>query len=1609
MGKIVYYGISTPIDTAAPKQLAAFRIYTVCGDGDIKPDDKAFPHPPDFFGEQTEVWKVNNGDLVRHSADGELAKKSDRADEQLNFLRAASKDLLLEPVPDDNEPRELVVSDTALPDEPKAQKTWSGVLAGLTDYGFPALTALGLGLVSYEDGAQGEIRFILPKPLPDRTWIFPKPQPKLGAGQYELNLSRLAGDSHDISLRFELRAGVNSDPFLKIDKIAKAEAEGLGSPTATDWRASLPHTSGRAFDLFGFLAWQLPKEHMTAEGVKSLRQSLVKVGWARADLGLHKGRDQEALYPISVAEILLGPRTTSDSEKQNLAKYTLPAEARKQLGNYWAECFAAALRTSGNKLYAQAADFIVQDDVFKGDINDAVRTCAAALNDDSVLLQLWFNLWMYVSALNLGSTQPLAENLRKAVGKPTGNMAPDDLSEEAMPIPPEVRKAFTDAIKGTGRSLSELYNNGLTGENWPSVVQELRNAERALEAGSNLKSNGVERPLNFSAYVLAQVVGGYYRALQAPIQIDSASLQEWIEKGFPTMREAEEPGVAPTSVPQPIRFAIPDLDLPGGAVNSGIRGPLVFCRRPGGKTGATWKVINLGELSASYEGAGKKPLLLAKWAPVPIGGAVSEGIALRTGSYLGNPLGVDLIENQYVPPAVTNLKSADPRAVTIWRKQLRPAEDVGPDEQWACVPGLGYSWTYEFIQAPFYRDGSVPLELLDEHKPYAPDTGVPFKEPIQISALIMKFLDGGEGRVRDYVQRRVFFRTTAISPLRLVRGTVKNQGWPVPLKFGEDPANVAPLSRDVVALLVAGNDKDKKDSEQESETRRKARFRRDELSSHSVVILYGDENSPTASLEISVRPPELQFEDWKYWMRRRQGESDWNGFADEVALAQSIVRYMGSNQAIVPDKITQTIQKDIHDYLPKAPDLLDDLAVSGFELEVECIYSADVGYLPEKRLVAPVVTFDDTIPGFPLLRQSRRLAKQAVTVKKIGTGKGGLKGYILEVAPGEVWRVTLSPVVNEENKRHFDPEVAKRLFTLEKPFVAQKSARTFLVEGAHPPELDQLPDARTVWNALELSTKPEGARFEIHINLAKAGAPPAMWMNVHAVRVEWQMWKWNGIPPWASKADLDKLKDHPGQTLFRSPPADVETTQDAREEDWVAAELRAMTMRTVVSPVDKSIAWVPSQAGGIEIPSRFPILNDENDQKWPRFYRSRVRVWSRYAGLPGYENLAVEGLANGKMDKWRRLAAVAWRPNPLQPPLVKMVIPLFEKTQGVAPGFLVLTADTLPSPFHTLTGTIATAQVTRRKDGKYFKALEAGPDAILTTTDGNEDVLPPWGVAEKPPKALLGRAIGLTYERESKDPRFVNAAFLFDQLPPQFRQPADTDWFFKVSFRWEAAVSDTLLNLDAEWDQKWAQREEDRGPETAIWQVRMLAPLDTIDPKDGGKPIDVRTLKFSDTGELLFMAEGKKRILHEPARDDTQALMFLTFAEVQDFFSDRAGTSPRGLYALYPDGPEKIYTWQSVSAEAPGESQKPEKRRGIFIRLLVPRAENAHVSAAKRLRPLLQKTEKQSAIDRFVESLFPGADDLGETRIKDVDDKATSDKDAKAMIFRISQPIAAVE
>lgn len=488
------------------------------------------------------------------------------------------------------------------------------------------------------------------------------------------------------------------------------------------------------------------------------------------------------------------------------------------------------------------------------------------------------------------------------------------------------------------------------------------------------------------------------------------------------------------------------------------------------------------------------------------------------------------------------------------------------------------------------------------------------------------------------------------------------------------------------------------------------------------------------------------------------------------------------------------------------------------------------------------------------------------------------------------------------------------------------------------------------------------------------------WLWVSGVKTVVQKWRWNGLPQGSCGEWYGAGSDTKGRPRRRgmasvldqvdsqANPLGAHVMNDSKACE--AAETSAFGNRdpedatghlSNVNYADKYLGWIKDPKEWEAKPIDIELHCEEGDAgRDPAYYRVRLEVTHRYAALVANQDLrkkltihsnAIEELSPGKPKKdsadtpWKRILLAGLEPSSLAQPRVKMVLPMMDveiKGDAARPGFVVLTRDSLPSPFHRLIATLEIADYRTYADDWLATVdllPEIGPDPVTSKMGSGieplkikeedlEGTKPPGNPAivnvadeeldwedeavrrakEKFAVTIEGEPFGLSWEREAGSPLFPHAGFFFDMVKiaklagiteASLKIMLASDLMAKLRFRWQ-------LDRSALWSAgKPFTNQYFQGKESGAWWVRSLAPFRLNYEGDASKgdlqfKYDPFGTTSSSSNASLSFYHGDKPLPFVPRfaaydsvgkdNSDTElcsALIFICWADISDGTSNR--------------------------------------------------------------------------------------------------------------------------
>ena len=1276
------------------------------------------------------------------------------------------------------------------------------------------------------------------------------------------------------------------------------------------------------------------------------------------------------------------------------------------------------------------------------------------IEDDEVLLRLWARQWEMLLATKgkPGEWPPLAEILGAEAAK------------EAKPLTNRLDK-LRDFLANSGRSLCQRYGDGLAGEFWDKVIGTL--GLPAQPGKPNPEAGTAEACLKavLTEYFDARVASNKaavvpWFAMPALSDDQRKSLQDAYQK--PTIHPPNDPpqprhwkfrvwpkrmignptdeqdAISPLPVPPP-------LPVPAIFQNYKVdehAGLLVFAARGSKDKEKQWWIANVGDsviynpvsTPAGHGGASppnyhetpdaladdvaktpSRTLTVETCTPAPWQLNESHGITQACLDYRGQPAMVRLWEDYADDPTSNQETTANAKEQKKGpQSQIMRQQIVGQTSQgWGPVPGLRYDAkeVYWFAFAPIANSGALPRALRAAVN--QPST-LSSRQDLKIAPTVEQILE-----ITNYTRR------VKVGEIRLVHESAATSKDKVHslrqpgISFPDIPAGVRPMAIDLqketeAYLQELGKLVGQPDFKPTQE--------RPQLPSHIILLREGQ---GADEVKLALRPPATEIENWSIWVasvtNTEGGVNEPNKRYDLIADARRYVRELrsGMHGGFSKDEVN---------------DLLDDPAVCGVWVQAKQIYptvvngQADSGYyipFPDPEDYAETLNDDSLLA--PLLETTcakvRKFVRKVSTQIVIISGQPAWQSKVqneatILVGPGQIVQVELIPCVKKSALERFGIyKVAQQLNLKDKGTelcgIRSASSRLWVesVPNATESPPKYLPSTDEVWKALQLGAVGEHQgervkvpRLEVIVNPqgmlhpdAAAGGLDGRWCFVSEVAAEIQPWIWRGMPEAASGTngglwEIVSAQREDSKLTSAELLDNGEMPSFAEREDASALEVTGLV----------NVVNVTQQLGKGSV-----IYQDRGEQEeQPRYYRVRLRVYSRYQGLGAGHAIPVhsykqldfparkdpERPAETRITHHKRIGFRGKLPQRLNLPRVKLVIPLLESSSTTGrPGFLVLTRETLASPFHRLQAAIEWAELNDPTKPEVRQALpEFGPDPL--TSGESFD----WSFRDQ--KALQaasileGKAIGLTYEREASDPLFANASFYFDVPMAEQNGPAAHVWdkhdlFLKIKFRWAILPQNVMDNPASDLVSEF----------TNGWQVRLLAPLDHLVTADSTRQdfSELRCKLVDQSPEFEKKLSGGKwgafpvqtpkfdPNLQNPKASPAAAFVFVAWSLVPDFLNAEPSKLTHSLYLWNEKKWIQLQRNDAAPAPSGGNFLLLFSRQGDLEKLI----DDCSIAS----------TKKEDSLDHLLEFLFGNS-----ARSQD---KRIMDEDAKGMLVRCSPVI----
>jgi len=749
----------------------------------------------------------------------------------------------------------------------------------------------------------------------------------------------------------------------------------------------------------------------------------------------------------------------------------------------------------------------------------------------------------------------------------------------------------------------------------------------------------------------------------------------------------------------------------------------------------------------------------------------------------------------------------------------------------------------------------------------------------------------------------------------------------------------------------------------------------------------------TRNAEFAIRPPATDLATWDSWPLASPSPRE----------RAAIYSFLAQNSDIKNDASKSA-----------AVDLtLDDPAVTGFELGLECEYAPPGSPKPAYR----TQSFDIRRNGASLLQKYQSTAaKVTITVgdTDLKVPKVAADPYevTVKVPAGHVFKLSIRPVLAPDANSRFATVLQKK---------ALVEPRTFYIEVATSFVFDRATVSDLLNGALTLSSKPP---LEVGLDLGKLGD---FGHKIHRVELMIQRWRWQGRP----LARLDNLSQQPswsanknyragehiqatvdGNTyIFQSieggvSGADVPvfpTTLDATVKDHTVV-WKNITNTIFAFPFEATghVGWpdkllepldglyfgerdsndhllVTAQADALAPNAANPRLyfNDLTGSPQALYYRFAVRVFSRYEGLLRGITSAESRLASPQLvvnlqpppELWRRWVANCRRTSRANAPAVRLVIPLTQtRDQEQTPGLLVVVDE----PWFEWAGLAEglNARIVSATDPNGTELAEAGADPAVSNPANS-------GPAAIEQRLLPVGPIGFTFDTNTSAPIFDKSSFL---LPaPRTMKPdgaliqADLSWWFlKLQFQRSLQPEGTDAyspDLDSPWT---APLEAQLLPAANLWYVE----------GHGRQECSRLRFSFTSTGSNILM-NGVPATVNPTPHETTSTNLFEVWALLTSSIQDAFGRpSQEAFVDLIP-----ISTLSAYRGTA-GKSM-PAIARLVEIQRMGPYSKQ-------------QGDWRKLAEDLFPKEITPEQDKPAQNAQDPIDPAM-----ARARIVRVSPPISA--
>jgi hypothetical protein len=1318
------------------------------------------------------------------------------------------------------------VSPTNMELEP-VEETWSGKLASLSQYGWPLAHYLRLAawvqLEKHKENLKEKTWLgLVPSALrveegdkmvewvPDLTDVRPKDGKVFitykndGIPKAKLSL-RLASLKEDDDSAKLLEA-----PFLESPELPKAHER--------NWRSGFLTAASAFMDLLPWWQTQEPQPHQA----RLLMKEALCLIHDHAGPGLQMPLDHDPMdESLPVARDILRAIIPDTSKVEVLLKLKAPVPTIEVWQKELKEALADSGRGSQYPLLAVWLKLLPELDklsdgdssnwlddksivpritagkieVTKEGFQQAVEELRMAALDEEILASLFIGEWYRLAG----------DKLFTMATRP-GESRPDRAT---------LAIRLTRTLADTGRGLAARLGDALA-RRWAAAAIAHTSYANDPQPGAEAEATAALKKMleawRDETWASNDKNAKWLRPKEPLVRLPDEALDSLFSDGGafrPALLKLTGDAKAPLSVAEPHPLLVPIPALKEEQLHD-ISGLLIFSRRvTPQKTDQHWQCLTVGELRLRLhadEFPDDEGFLLASQCLVPWQVSETNGVVPQMIEYRGRPLGVEMLETAASATSIqrTGGVPEDQSAIQLFYAQLQQKSNEG----WGLVTGLCYrdsDTMYEFLFSPVHNTGALPEKLVRGTKP-----GILLK-----TDEFLKIARDAHPKKGPYQRRVGIGAPRLIAPLSSADPKDSRA-----FRSAVPPPGVKPMAVDLRNGLPDGTGNKPQESPD-----------------FTVVLLHKVQSQASFAL----RPPATSFENWRLWQRG----SGWN--AAPMQSLEGDAQYAIGQHADRWDERQRSASRSAPAEMdPEHPaQIVDDPTVGGVLIRLTRLFSRHGTQAPPcPPFFIPVLprhtpndwptepTPDKVNQVFDWLRHPCSFLGGGFCEVKVWRSPGkvltlpkeGKKIAELGIPDGEVWDMTIASCIAASERNRFDILTNGEVTVFKaggKDWLEINKARVFWRIETTPeaPSLGYLPAPDEIWRSLKLRARERKGRLEVALDPALQAQSAWRWAYASGVELHLQPWRWNGTPQEgkdllsAAKEGADEDEGVRQQLIRAEPPA----YGDRADND-------AMLIESFVN-------FAPWASGYVKVPvtgSPCPILEEPGPRDpAPRYYRARVKIFSRYRGLTEHQTPAAGQIswivAGGEWTTpWRRQLIRGSLASPPGPPRVKLVIPLLEGSAGSRPGFLALCRETLESPFHQLRASIAVAETieVHPTTGELTETRcpEVAPDPI-TSRD-------PLYVASPSEKLHLspGRAAGLTFEREAASPLFPHTAFQFD-LPgglADLDRAKGHDLFLKVRFQW-------LIPGAALGDPSGADDCPDiTSPETLPWQVRVLAPFDTV-------------------------------------------------------------------------------------------------------------------------------------------------------------------------------------